>query len=204
VHITLYGELGDSGSRQLSNKWKNDFERGHVDEFVLAAANLGKLQKIRIGHDGTGAGAGWFLDKIVVKPANAELSTFPCLRWLDEKEEDGLTERELFDSASDRRSTDMRVLQTGLVVYTVQIKTANVYGAGTDANVKMTLIGKCDGSPTSSGERILNNGRGKFERGSRDTFSVEAADLGEITKVRIGHDNKGEIPLYTMECGRSN
>ena len=39
-----------------------------VDEFVIDAVNLKALKKIRIGHDGTRAGDGWFLDKVVVRP----------------------------------------------------------------------------------------------------------------------------------------
>ena len=54
VYLTPYGEKGDTGSRQLSNKWKNDFERNQIDKFTIEAADLGKLSKVRIGHDGTG------------------------------------------------------------------------------------------------------------------------------------------------------
>ncbi len=39
-----------------------------VDEFLIEAVNLKSLKKIRIGHDGTRAGDGWFLDKVVVTP----------------------------------------------------------------------------------------------------------------------------------------
>lgn len=38
-----------------------------MDEFELEAVSVLKLTKIRIGHDGKGVGAGWFLDKVVVK-----------------------------------------------------------------------------------------------------------------------------------------
>ena len=37
-----------------------------MDEFTFEAVSLLKLTKIRIGHDGKGVGAGWFLDKVVV------------------------------------------------------------------------------------------------------------------------------------------
>lgn len=35
-----------------------------IDEFVVEAVRLKQLKKIRIGHDGANAGAGWFLDKV--------------------------------------------------------------------------------------------------------------------------------------------
>lgn len=33
--------------------------------------------------------------------------------------------------------------------------------------------------------------RNKFELGMIDEFTVEAVDLGPLTKLRIGHDNRG-------------
>lgn len=38
-----------------------------TDTFHIEAVNLGKLEKILIGHDGSGAGAGWKLEKVTVK-----------------------------------------------------------------------------------------------------------------------------------------
>ena len=50
VHVTLFGEKGDSGQLILDNK-KNNFERGKKDTFNLECPHLGKLRKIRIGND---------------------------------------------------------------------------------------------------------------------------------------------------------
>jgi len=33
----------------------------------IEALDIGRVYKIRIGHDGSGIGAGWFLDKVEVK-----------------------------------------------------------------------------------------------------------------------------------------
>lgn len=33
----------------------------------IEALDMGRVYKIRIGHDGTGIGAGWFLEKVDVK-----------------------------------------------------------------------------------------------------------------------------------------
>lgn len=37
-----------------------------VDEFVVECPCLGRLDRIRIGHDNSGFGPGWFLDKVGV------------------------------------------------------------------------------------------------------------------------------------------
>ena len=33
--------------------------------FQIEAADIGRIQKIRIGHDGTGMFSGWFVEKVV-------------------------------------------------------------------------------------------------------------------------------------------
>ena len=35
-----------------------------TDEFVLKCPRLGRLERLRIGHDNTGFGPGWYLNKV--------------------------------------------------------------------------------------------------------------------------------------------
>jgi len=67
--------------------------------------SLGRLQRLRIGHDGVGHGAGWHLDKVTVREhGSADASkefVFPCNRWLDDHEDDRRTERELIVAGND-------------------------------------------------------------------------------------------------------
>ena len=53
-----------------------------VDEFIVEAVTLKKIKKIRVGHDGKGAGSGWFLDKVVVRQVEDPDSSvvFECNR----------------------------------------------------------------------------------------------------------------------------
>lgn len=98
--------------------------------------------------------------------------------------------------------------------YKVSVMTGDVYGAGTDANVFLTIYG----DQGDTGERKLRKSEtnsNKFERGSvrtrppllpflshKDTsittcvvsvqvdkFTIEAVDLGQVFKLRIRHDN---------------
>ena len=68
VMLKIFGEKGDSGNRHLKNSdnTSNKFERNRLDEFRLEADDLGKLEKIRIGHNGKGIGSGWFLDFVEI------------------------------------------------------------------------------------------------------------------------------------------
>ena len=59
-----------------------DYRVMQMDEFIVEAINIGKLDKLRIGHDAKNPGSGWFLDKVVVweveNPENK--ATFECHR----------------------------------------------------------------------------------------------------------------------------
>nr|XP_055140764.1 LOW QUALITY PROTEIN: lipoxygenase homology domain-containing protein 1-like [Symphalangus syndactylus] len=98
VYISIHGEKGDTGSRQLfRSKSSFNFLRGQTDTFFLEAVHLGDLCKIVIGHDGLGPGNGWFLDDVVIKdPTTNYEYAFFCHRWLDQGEDDCKIVRELY------------------------------------------------------------------------------------------------------------
>ena len=67
VFLQMYGEQGHKSEElQLRNRTDN-FERSQVDKFKVEAADIGPLVKVRVGHDGTGMWAGWFLDKLLIQ-----------------------------------------------------------------------------------------------------------------------------------------
>ncbi|KAL3842214.1 hypothetical protein ACJMK2_020253, partial [Sinanodonta woodiana] len=182
VYINIFGERGDTGIRYLtrSKTNKDKFESGKMDEFEIEAVSLLKLKKIRVGHDGTGVGAGWFLGKVVVKQMqHPEYDTeFTCNRWLASDEDDGLIEREITASGSQMLTNTS---------YRIHVKTGDVSGAGTDANVYIIIFG----TKGDTGIKQLKDSStysNKFERGKEDIFNVEAADIGQINRIKIGHD----------------
>ena len=50
--------------------------------FYIEAVSLGHLQRCVIGHDGTGAGEGWYLEQVSVKESDypRDEYIFPCNR----------------------------------------------------------------------------------------------------------------------------
>ncbi|NXP19468.1 LOXH1 protein, partial [Scytalopus superciliaris] len=102
VYISVYGERGDTGSRQLLRSQKSKkFLKGQTDTFAVEAVHLGHLYKIVIRHSGLGSGNGWFLDKVVIKdPVTDTDYTFLCHRWLDQGQDDGSIARELAVTAA--------------------------------------------------------------------------------------------------------
>lgn len=99
-------------------------------------------------------------------------------------------------------------------MYKVSVRTGDMFGAGTDASVFLTIFGDLG----DTGERKLaksDNNKNKFERGQVsqersnmpagssidrteslllfkpqvDKFTIEAVDLGQVFKIHVRHDN---------------
>jgi hypothetical protein len=76
--------------------------------------------------------------------------------------------------------------------------------AGTDANVSCVITGDKGSTPRLSLENSANN----FERGARDEFSVQSADVGQPTTMQIAHDNRcgtvdhSEMPLLPLKLNQ--
>jgi hypothetical protein len=134
VSIKLFGDRGNTENLRLESG-ANDFERGESNTFKIQTKDIGPLQKIRIGHDGKGFGSGWMMDSAtIIDDGTGESWTFPCNRWFDEGQDDGLIVRELFPGEG-AASAD------GKVIYEIEVVTGTVRGAGTDANVFLEMIG---------------------------------------------------------------
>ena len=80
------------------------------------------------------------------------------------------------------------VVDSATVVYEVKVVTGDRRGAGTDANVFIVLYGE---NGTSGRPKVLQSSSANFERATTDVFGVESADLGNLSKIRIGHDGAG-------------
>uniref|UniRef100_A0A8D0FQV7 Lipoxygenase homology domains 1 n=1 Tax=Strix occidentalis caurina TaxID=311401 RepID=A0A8D0FQV7_STROC len=212
VFLSIYGVgRGDTGERQLkrSNNF-NKFEKGQVDVFTIKAIDLGELKKLRIRHDNTGASPSWFLERVeIVDLKESTTYYFPCQRWLAVEEDDGQIVRELVpvdeafvkkDSENDGQSLATLGLEQKAksTTYTVKVKTGDKKNAGTDANVFITLYGSKDdtGIVSLKASKINKN---KFERGKVDEFTVESVDIGDLKKIKIGHDNKGNSTGWFLE-----
>lgn len=68
-------------------------------------------------------------------------------------------------------------------------------GAGTDANVFITIFG----SNGDSGKRQLTKKfQNLFERGKTNRFILELLDLGELLRMHVEHDNSGLSPGWLL------
>ncbi|XP_030114351.4 lipoxygenase homology domain-containing protein 1 isoform X9 [Taeniopygia guttata] len=212
VFLSIYGmERGDTGERQLKRSNNlNKFEKGQVDVFTIKAIDLGELKKLRIRHDNSGASPSWFLERVeIIDLKESTTYYFPCQRWLAVEEDDGQIARELVpvdeafvkkDSENDGQSPATLGLEQKAksTTYTVKVKTGDKKNAGTDANVFIILYGSKDDTGIVSLKASKSN-KNKFERGKVDEFTVESVDIGDLKKIKIGHDNKGNSTGWFLE-----
>ena len=61
----------------------------------------------------------------------------------------------------------------------MSVKTGDVFGGGTDANVSVKLFGAKGDTGTLS-LKSSDNTKNKFERGRTDLFKLEATDIGKV------------------------
>lgn len=194
--VILEGEERKSQEYHIENNPKNKvLSRGQRDTFKFVTKHLGTLTHLTIGHrkregstvKGTGKDTGWFLHEVVV----ADLETgakyvFPCRQWISlssDKKDAVRLECKLCEKPRKATIKDLQPVQ-----YLLEIYTADVAHAGTDANVFITLYG----ANGDTGQRPLTKKFvNLFERGRMDDFKIEALDLGQLTRLRIEHDNKG-------------
>ena len=64
VFITLFGKTGTTRKIHLKNNSKTMFNRGSSDTFRVKTNCVGPMKKVRIEHDNTGIGAGWYLERV--------------------------------------------------------------------------------------------------------------------------------------------
>ncbi|CAO2594491.1 Lipoxygenase homology domain-containing protein 1, partial [Lemmus lemmus] len=191
VYIKLYGEKSDTIKQVLlvsDNNLKDYFERGRVDEFTLETLNIGTINRLVIGHDSTGMRSGWFLGSVQIRvPRQGKQYTFPANRWLDKNQADGRLEVELYPS-------EVVEIQK-LVHYEIEVWTGDVGGAGTTSRVYVQIYGE-----EGKTEVLFLSSRSKvFDRASKDIFQLEAADVGEIYKIRLGHTGEGFGPSWFVD-----
>jgi PLAT/LH2 domain len=82
--------------------------------------------------------------------------------------------------------------------YTLVVVTGDCKGAGTDANISVTLIGS---NGHQSGPHTLQAAPKDFERGSSDEFMVtprSGISLGKIEAINVAHDNSGRNPEWFL------
>ncbi|XP_075351577.1 oxygen-regulated protein 1 [Mycteria americana] len=183
VYITLYGHHSSSGPIFLDGEEGKLFQRGNEDIFTVNTGNIGHLYKIRIGHTNAGNSPAWHCEEVqLLNLFSGEQFSFPAHRWL------------AWDQADGEISMELPVLQQGqpilpVTVYEVHVTTGELWNAGTEADVYISVYG--ERGDTGSRQLLRSQKPKKFLKGQTDIFAVEAVHLGHLYKIVIGHNGLG-------------
>ncbi|CAC5359765.1 ALOX5 [Mytilus coruscus] len=88
VYIILHGKGIQTNKYTLDTFFKNDFERGNIDNYsVDSEVNIPEVQRIELWRDAYGLFSNWYLDWIeVTNLATNITSIFPAMKWIKENQ----------------------------------------------------------------------------------------------------------------------
>lgn len=185
VYIKLYGDRGESTELiKLDNPNIDDFEVGSVDVYKVECASIGRIDKIYIEHDNSGARAGWYLEKIIIYDEE-KIYNFSANEWLSQREKN--------------KKSSLLIKEDSIKYkYNLIIETGSIKGAGTTANIDIKLYGKKGNMERF--QRINTLNKNDFKRGSLGGYTIYSdKDLGDITQIKLRSDNSGDDPLWYVE-----
>lgn len=178
VFITLFGDKGNTDEIVLDSSGSK-LERNATDIYRIMSRDIGNLTKVRLRHDNSKAAPGWYVSSLVVRKATTKDSwKFNSIGWLADDEYPNQIDRYFNYPPKD-------------TTYTISIRTGDKRMAGTDANVYITLQGT-DGKTREM--KLDRAGKNDHERGDITPHTVNGVDVGELTQIRLRHDNTGAGP----------
>lgn len=193
LYMILYGDRGESGKIYLTPSDGTKFESGKQYSVSVNIKDIGKINKVYLGNDSRGHRQGVFVEEIEIRFADEEPVIFPCRCWLAEDEGDGKTARVLVPGETIQPQLDS-------TLYNMTFETAeDVPFAGTDATVYVQLVGEKGQTEKIEFKNASNLEAPKFKRGRIDKFAVETVDVGQLNKIRVGHDNTGRNPEWYLK-----
>lgn len=150
-------------------------------EFNLADVDVGKINKINVGHDGKDQQ--WILKsvEIIKNNENYLFSANCCL------------------NSSISNNVDLSPDQPNEKIYTIIVTTHSQNDAGTDSGVFLRIIGENDESKRIHLIKTKNGEDATFRPASVNVFEVKMKDVGRIKKINIGHDGKGLQPSWFLQ-----
>ncbi|CAJ0568263.1 unnamed protein product, partial [Mesorhabditis spiculigera] len=203
LYVTLHGD--DATSTQFWLKpdvsWlqngEGKFKSNQLDSFHVTSQPLGTLNKVVIGHEKRGYGAGIFIEHILVTEnvVDGRQFVFFCSKWLDSGQVDGKIERSLPVSAFYYISSipEDGVSSQGRWEFILHNGTPDGEG-GTTSNLNIVGYGTQGSSMTTiSTDKSLN------EVPSTSLIQVDFGEIGDLLKVRFEIDGSGEHPDYFLE-----
>ncbi|XP_063413650.1 allene oxide synthase-lipoxygenase protein-like isoform X2 [Mytilus trossulus] len=129
VYIILHGKGIQTIKYTLDTFFKNDFERGNIDNYsVDFDVNIPEVQRIELWRDAYGLFSNWYLDWIEVTNLATNITTiFPAMKWIKENQryffnhidtclpqDDPFKEERMFELQNMQRDYQIQVKVPGL------------------------------------------------------------------------------------------
>jgi len=68
-----------------------------------------QIEKLRVGHDGRGPAADWYVEEVILNSAvRGEHLIFPCHAWVAEEHGAGSADKELYPKQPGKNVTDIQ------------------------------------------------------------------------------------------------
>jgi hypothetical protein len=210
VFIQLFGKKkrekkGDSHITSIkfplekSKTNKKKFQQGQTDLFEVEEEYIGKIKKIKIGHDSKGVNSGWHLKKVCIEvPEFDQLGEFLCKKWLNKYESDGKTERELYltkrddqvyesesESELHKKENQEEKSQLPKIRYDIKIKTSPFSKIDSELSINMQMFGQRNQKTSliKLNSTPSDDEREKFRKNNIDLFRLENSDIGLVTFI---------------------
>jgi hypothetical protein len=168
IYIIIVGTKGQTNWHKLNPLIDgNAFERGDEDTAIVwDKKDVGEVTKLYLYKDNAGVGPGWYLESIGI----------------------GKTKFAVFNSWINARQIHSKTLGNPPRDYKVEVHTGTSGGAGTDANVDLTLYGS-DGSISVRLNPMISGNA--FENGDYDTVYLKKyQDIGTLKKLKMCNDGR--------------
>ncbi|KAG5834328.1 hypothetical protein ANANG_G00260370, partial [Anguilla anguilla] len=153
VFLMVNGSKGRINKQRLCEVSGSDqsttfqFSPGSCHTFDVDGPDIGDIKSIFLEHDGLLEKHAWFVEEVSIYSVTKEKSwQFTCHKWLSLFHNDCQIGRTFYPAST----TDLQTLSgthTKNAVYEVVTITGDVRGAGTDANVFVTLFGEYGTTP---------------------------------------------------------
>eukprot|EP00057_Strongylocentrotus_purpuratus_P029281 XP_011683755.1 PREDICTED: uncharacterized protein LOC105447430 [Strongylocentrotus purpuratus] len=188
--LVVHGDK-DKTELVLEQPHSEGFQPGSAESFRVNFGDIGRLVKVRLGHEDEESS--WYVKTMRMVDLNTnEEQAYEVDRWMSRSNDDRDVWRELAAVWPGQRTAPV-------ARYYVQVFTSSEPDASTNANIYVNLIGKNHDSGKRRLVRPKTTNETPFQAGQKDGYEVEAVFLGKVLKVIVGHDGKEEGQGWCLE-----
>ncbi|KAM7540990.1 hypothetical protein Aperf_G00000044779 [Anoplocephala perfoliata] len=192
VYISLVGDANKTEFMRLKSTQSSSgpFTVGQEDIFQFGGPFVGKLEKAKLLLESKDEKTSWYLRNLSITINEISLRyLFTVEKWLSINKQEKMMEFVIYPNSVERLFR--------AVPYEITFYTESEPNSGTDALVYLQLYGNKGARKT---EMLLFESDGRFfAAGGTDTFNVYTSEVGNITKIRVGHNGRGSSAIWQLK-----